>query len=218
MTNADYTALLIVLDRSGSMRSIRDDMVGGLEQMLAEHAAEPGKLTVNVVLFDDRIETTHEFADPADVNIVLEPRGMTALHDAMGFAITDFGAKLAAMPEHERPANVQVVVVTDGHENASRRYTAAMVAEMVRQQTQDYNWDFLFLGADQDAVLTARDLGIRADKAMTYGRGRDNVAAMSVSVSAKLRSTRGGRRDDAFTAEERRAAAARRAAARNDNR
>ena len=206
MTDSNYTALLIVLDRSGSMSTIRDDMVGGLEEMLRTHAAEPGLLTVDVVTFDDQVEVTHHFANPGDVKIELVPRGRTALHDAMGYAINGFGAQLAALPEHARPGNVQVIVVTDGMENASHEYAADTVRRMVAKQAKEFDWDFVFLGADQDAVLTASDLGITADKAMTYARGKGNVAAMNVALTGKLRSVRSGRRDDGFTDDERRAA------------
>lgn len=203
MTDSYYTAVLIVLDRSGSMAGIRDDMVGGLEQLLRTHAAEPGLLTVDIVTFDDRIEVSHHFANPSEVSVELVPRGMTALHDAMGYALNGFGAQLAALPEHARPGNVQVIVVTDGYENASKEYTAETVRRLVVTQTDTYGWDFVFLGADQDAVLTAADLGIAAGKAMTYARGSENVKSMNASLVGKLRSARAGRRDDVFTAAER---------------
>ena len=206
MSDSNYTALLIVLDRSGSMSSIRDDMVGGLQEMLRTHAAEPGLLTVDVVAFDDQIEVTHHFANPRDVKIDLVPRGSTALHDAMGYAVNGFGAELAALPEHARPGNVQVIVVTDGDENASKEYTAETVRKLVAKQTNQFNWDFVFLGADQDAVLTAGHLGIHADKAMTYARGKGNLDSMNTALTGKLRSVRQGRRDDGFTAAERQAA------------
>jgi hypothetical protein len=203
MTDPNYTALLIVLDRSGSMSSIRDDMVGGLEQMLAAQATEPGILTVDIVTFDDVIEHTHSFASPADVRVELVPRGSTALHDAMGISINSFGQALADLPERARPSSVQVIVVTDGMENASQEYSAKTVRELVTQQIWKYGWDFVFLGADQDAVLTAADLGIRADKAMSYARGKDNIAAMSSSVAAQVRHARGHVFDVGFSEEER---------------
>ena len=206
MTDSNYTALLIVLDRSGSMSSIRNDMVGGLDELLRTHAKEPGLLTVDVVTFDDRIEVTHHFAQPNDVHIELVPRGSTALHDAMGFAINDFGAELAFLPEHARPGNVQVIIVTDGEENASLEYTADTVRKLVKHQIEQYNWDFLFLGADQDAVLTASQLGIDADKALTWARGTENLRAMTGALTEKLSAVRAGNRDHKFTDEERFAA------------
>ena len=206
MADTDYTALLIVLDRSGSMSSIRDDMVGGLERMLQEQAAQPGMLTVDIVTFDDQIEHTHVSAAPEEVRIELQPRGGTALYDAVGIAVNGFHERLSALPEHARPAMVQVIVVTDGHENQSREYTAATIRALIEQRRKQSSWDFVFLGADQDAVLTARGLGIAADRSMTYARGSRNVDAMATSVSRHLTQTRRREQPLGFTEAERAAA------------
>ena len=192
MTDTNYTALLLVIDRSGSMTGIRDDMVGGLQSLLADQAAEPGMLTVDIVTFDDVIEHTHAFADPATVQIELEPRGMTALHDAMGISITEFGRALAALPEHARPSTVQVVVVTDGGENSSREYSGAAVKKLVTDQTEKYGWDFVFLGANQDAVATGRDLGIAGDSAMTFAAAPGAVQSTTDSIKRYMKDVRGG--------------------------
>ncbi len=182
MTDPNYTALLLVIDRSGSMSSIRDDMVGGLTAMLAEQSAEPGLLTVDIVTFDDEIDHTHTLADPTTITIELDPRGMTALHDAIGVAVTGFGQMLSGLPEHARPGTVQVVVVTDGGENSSGEYSADAVRALIARQTQQYGWDFVFLGANQDAVLTGAALGFDADSSMTFAAASGEVAAMSVNL------------------------------------
>lgn len=183
MTDPDYTALLLIVDRSGSMQAIRDDMVGGLDNLLAEQATQPGMLTVDVFTFDDHIEHTHAFADPATVKVELDPRGMTALYDTIGVAVNDFGTRLAELPDHARPSTVQVVIVTDGEENSSREYTIAQVKQLINLQSETYDWDFVFLGANQDAVLTAAELGIAPDAAMTYAPEPGGVEAMSSSLS-----------------------------------
>lgn len=206
MADPNYTALLIVLDRSGSMSSIRDDMVGGLEQMLREQAAQPGMLTVDVVTFDDQIEYTHVSAAPEAVRIVLEPRGGTALFDAVGISVNGFEQRLAALPQHALPGTVQVIIVTDGHENRSQEYTAETVRSLVEQRRAKDGWDFVFLGADQDAVLTANGLGIAADRSMTYARGAHNVESMAASVSRHLSQTRRHETPMGFTEAERAAA------------
>lgn len=202
MTDSNYTALLVVLDRSGSMSSIKTDMVGGLETMLTEQAALPGLVTVNIVTFDNQIEQTHSFADPQAVKVVLEPRGGTALYDALGWSINQFGSALAALPEHARPGTVQVVVVTDGHENASREYRADTIKSLIEQQQADYNWDFTFLGANQDAVLAARSIGIKDGDALTFDAEAGSVHRSSRMMSEKLRRSRRGDRTG-FTAAER---------------
>lgn len=206
MADLNYSALLIVLDRSGSMSSIRDDMVGGLEQVLREQAAEPGMLTVDVVTFDHEIEHTHVSAAPEDVRIVLDPRGGTALYDAVGIAINGFAQRLAALPEHAQPEGVRVVIVTDGFENRSTEYSAATVRSLIEQRREQHGWGFVFLGADQDAVLTAAELGIAADQSMTYARGAHNIGAMAGSVSRHLSQTRRHEQPQGFTAAERDAA------------
>lgn len=210
MTDSNYTALLLIIDRSGSMAGIRDDMVGGIESLLKQQAAAPGRLTVDVVAFDDRIEHTHAFADPAELNVVLEPRGMTALHDAMGTALTGFAAALGKLSDDRRPANVQVVVVTDGGENASREWSARQIKSLVELQRLQ-GWDFVFLGADQDSVMVATELGFQAEKAMDYVRDAGAIDAMMGAVGAQLSQTRAGRRGRGFTAADRRAAGGARA-------
>jgi Mg-chelatase subunit ChlD len=183
MTDPNYTAMLLVIDRSGSMVGIRNDMVGGLTTMLAEQAAQPGILTVDIVTFDDVIEWQCSMADPASVRVVLEPRGGTALFDAIGMSVLQFGRILEALPEHARPETVQVVVVTDGHENSSREYRPDAVRALVKQQTDKYQWDFVFLGANQDAVLTGTALGFEADSSMTYTATADKVGTMSSTLN-----------------------------------
>ncbi|WP_394554571.1 VWA domain-containing protein [Agromyces sp. MMS24-JH15] len=212
MTDRTYTALLLVIDRSGSMISIRDDMVGGLQALLAEQAAHPGMLTVDVVTFDTVVEWTHHFAAPADVRVELEPRGSTALFDALGGAVSHFGSELAKLPEHARPGTVQVVVVTDGEENSSVEWTAQGVRAAVTKQTETFGWDFVFLGANQDAALAARTIGIAADKALDYTAAPDGVAGASQSLSAYVSRLRAAEADGiaysdiAFSDDERRSA------------
>lgn len=206
MTDPNFTALLLVIDRSGSMQTIRDDMVGGLEALLAEQAALPGLLTVDIVTFDTEIELQVSQAAASDVKIVLEPRGATALYDAVGVAVTGFGSLLAGLPEHARPGVVQVVVVTDGEENSSREWSAPGVKALVRQQSEDYGWDFVFLGANQDAVLTGHALGFDADSSMTFAAASEAVGEMNVSLSRYVSSVR-AKDKVGFTAEERRKSA-----------
>ena len=106
----------------------------------------------------------------------LQPRGSTALHDAMVRLIGEAGAELAALPEDQRPGTVLVAVLTDGHENSSREATGAMVKELVERQQSQWGWQFTYLGANQDAVLTAHGLGIRAEDALTYAAGNVDAA------------------------------------------
>lgn len=208
MTDPNYTGLLLIIDRSGSMTTIRNDMVGGLEAMLRDQAAEPGRLSVDIVTFDTEIETQATFADPGNVVVTLEPRGMTALYDAIGHAVSTYGWRLALLPEDKRPGTVQVVVATDGEENSSHEWSADAVRTLVTQQTEEFNWDFVFLGANQDAVLTGGHLGFHADKSMTYAAAADGVAGLSEGLNDYIKLSRTGV-DGAFTASQRKAAAGR---------
>jgi pyrimidine operon attenuation protein/uracil phosphoribosyltransferase len=212
MTNPDYTALLLIVDRSGSMGPIRDDMVGGLEALLAAQASQPGQLTVDIVTFDDAVEHQATFADPATVRIELEPRGMTALLDALGESLEGFRTALSAMPQHARPDTVQVVVVTDGHENASTRWTQRRVNALVTELTAELGWDFVYLGAGQDAIEVGRGLGFEAGSSMAWDADADAVGASSASLSRYMTDVRGKSKKD-FARSERMEAAPSRGAA-----
>jgi len=203
MPDTHYTALLFVIDRSGSMSKIRDDMVGGLTTLLDEQKNLPGFVTVDIVQFDNAIETVCEMASPEDVTISLEPRGGTALHDAIGFGVNGFAQRINALPEHAKPQAVQVIVVTDGHENASREYSAAQVKDLVTAKQADPTWDFLFLGANQDAVLAGGALGFASDASMTFAASGPQVSQASSATSRYIRDRRSGSRQG-FSPDERR--------------
>lgn len=202
MSDPNYTALMLIVDRSGSMSSIRDDMVGGLTTLVEEQKKQPGLLTISMVSFDNQVELQHQMATPEGVNIQLEPRGGTALFDAMGFGLNTLQADIDALPNHAKPDTVQVVVVTDGHENASGEYTGKTVKRLVEEKTKE-NWDIVFLGANQDAVMKAAELGIMRDRSMTYGANRDGVSSATESMSRYMSDRRKGSHT-AFSPEERR--------------
>jgi len=183
MSDSQYTALLLVIDRSGSMSSIRDDMVGGLTALVEEQKNQPGLLTLNLVQFDGQVEVLHRLADPAGVTIELEPRGSTALYDAVGVGINTLAADINALPEHAKPGTVQVIVVTDGHENASSEYTGKTIKKLITEKTEKDNWDVVFLGANQDAVMKAAEMGINEGSSMTYSADSTGVANASSSLN-----------------------------------
>ncbi|MEW1975430.1 vWA domain-containing protein [Microbacterium profundi] len=200
MTDNNYTAMLIILDRSGSMSMIREDMIGGIEQLIAAQSAEPGMLTIDLVTFDTEVELTHHFADPSSMKVELVPRGGTALYDAIGWSFNGFGQALAELPEHARPGTVLVTIVTDGEENSSREYTAAIVTKTIEHQRAVFDWDVSFLGANQDAIEEARKIGIDAADAIDYGVGAVG-AAMNTHANKLSRRRRGDRAG--YTDEER---------------
>lgn len=195
----DYTHIAIILDRSGSMNSIKDDTIGGFNQFIEAQQKEDGKATVTLAQFDTEYELVEDFTDLGEVPLLTEetfvPRSMTALQDALGRTINSVGAQLAALEEDERPSKVLICVMTDGMENASREFSPDEVKKMVEHQTEAFKWEFVFIGANQDAVITSGQLGFEAGKTMTYAANAKGTKgaydSLTTNVST-LRSARGG--------------------------
>jgi hypothetical protein len=201
----DFTRIAIVLDRSGSMEPLREATVEGINQFLRAQQQLPGSATVKLVRFDTEYEVVfdkplHEVPLLTQEDFV--PRGATALLDAQGKTIDDLGEELARMPETARPAKVIVVTLTDGLENASKYYTGYKVAEMIKRQREIYSWEFIYLGANQDAVKVAASMNIPAAAAMTYAPSPRAVGSTFSSLASYVSRTRGGEKAD-FTAAER---------------
>jgi len=195
MTKENSTEIVFVVDRSGSMSSIAADMRGGFDAFLAEQKKVPGECRVSLTRFDDQYEVVYEGRSLAEVPpLDLQPRGSTALLDAVGRTIDAVGARLAAMPEHERPSKVLFVIITDGAENASREYNRRRVFEMITTQRTKFSWDFVFLGANQDAFAVAEGLGIDRGMAMNYaasGVGANSAMKGFSARAAVYRSAKG---------------------------
>lgn len=203
----DLTDITLVVDRSGSMESIRDDAEGGINTMIADQAREPGEALLTLVQFDTEYEFVHRGVPVAQVpRYQLVPRGGTALLDAVGRAINETGARLAQMPEADRPGLVIFVVMTDGHENSSREFTKAQIREMIERQQNVYSWHFTFLGADAGAFAEARGMGISSPGAAQYARSKVEAAYRGTSskVSRMRRQQATGQSvSNAFTEQER---------------
>ncbi len=211
MTDPQLSLVAALLDRSGSMQSIADDTRGGFDAYIAKERENDGRIVVTLAQFDDQYDLVYS-AMPIDSvpPLVLEPRSMTALYDAIGKLITDVGSDLAAKPEHERPHSVTVLVMTDGHENASREWTHEAVRALITQQETQYDWDFVFLGSNIDAVAVGTGLGFARDKSLTYAPTSDGVSAAFGSVAGyrgrKSRRSSVGTRVAGFSDEDRRRA------------
>lgn len=192
MTDPNLTHLYFLLDRSGSMQSIREDTIGGFNAFMAEQRQHAGDCRVTLAQFDDRYEVVYTDRPIADVpGLDLQPRGTTALLDAIGRLVTDNGAQLASLPQDQRPGTVIVGIMTDGYENASREWTHPAIKSLVQQRTKTYNWEFLYMGADQDAIEVGASLGVQANRSMTYPRDASGPAMAATSaVVARLRAAR----------------------------
>ncbi len=184
MTNQDYTHIAVVVDRSGSMSGIRADMIGGLDEFFKSQAGLPGKCLVDYAQFDTEYELVFEDTDVSEAKAQLDPRGGTALLDAIGITTANLGKKLADLPEDSRPGKVLVVVVTDGHENSSREYKKADIKKLVEKQESDFSWNFVFLGANMDAMDEGMQMGVTRGSTLTYDPNNIPVAMASVSAYA----------------------------------
>ena len=184
MTDQNLSHIYFLLDRSGSMTSIRTETIAGFDAFIAEQRKVSGKCQVTLAQFDDQYDVVYVDRDVADVpTLDLTPRGSTALLDALGRLIVTAGERLAALPEDKRPGSVVVGVMTDGYENASRDWTHAKIKELIEQQTRDYHWEFLYLGADQDAIEEGSKMGFAAAKSMTYSRGKSEKAMSDMGAN-----------------------------------
>jgi Mg-chelatase subunit ChlD len=205
--NRDLTDITLVVDRSGSMEAIRADAEGGVNAFVRQQAELPGRALITLVQFDTEYEFLARGVPVQDCpRYTLVPRGSTALLDAVGRAINETGARLSQLPEADRPGLVIFVVMTDGEENSSQEFTKAQIKTMIQRQTDQYAWQFTFLGADQDAFAEAESLGINADGAACFAMQRVSQAyAHTGNKVARMRGQlqRGEKVDNNYTAEER---------------
>ena len=206
---AGYTHITVILDRTGSMESVKTDTIGGFNHFLKDQKAAPGEATLTLVQFDsqDPYEVLADFAPIAEAKELTDatyvPRADTPLLDAIGRGINDIGAKLAAKAEDQRPEKVLFVILTDGYENASREFTREKVMEMIKRQSETFKWQFVYLGANQDAIAVGASMGIPAQASMSYAHNKVGTEAAFASLSAQSCSYRCGAPDVAFTGADR---------------
>lgn len=183
----DETYIAVLLDRSGSMQSVKDDTIGGFNQFIREQKAAGDNALLTLVQFDtggiDVIHESSPIKDVPDLNHeTYRPRGGTPLLDALGETIHSTGRALAAIPEDVRPDKIVFVIITDGQENASREHTKTSVKQLIEQQSNQYNWQFVYLGANQDAFGEAGSMGISRAATANYA-GTATADAFAVASS-----------------------------------
>lgn len=202
--NNNLTEIAYVLDRSGSMETVAEQAVAAFNGFLQDQKSDEGMAKITLVLFDNDYEIPINGVPLEEILPLTaadyEPRGGTALLDAIGQTIDDLGKRLEATPEAERPGSVIVAIFTDGYENASRRFSWSEISERIKHQREVYQWQFLFLGANQDAIATAAGLNIDASNSSAYvadGVGLNaSVQAMSLKARAIRRVTSGKASED----------------------
>jgi uncharacterized protein YegL len=194
----DLCELIVVIDESGSMGSVVNDTIGGFNTFLDTHQKLPGEARLTLVKFDTRYEIVYNGLDVKTVKAMdknlYSPSGMTALLDAVGKTIDEVGDRLSKTPEEERPEQVVFMIITDGEENSSREYSLEQIKQKTEQQQKDYNWQFVFMGADQDAWNNAGKMGVhnsvnfmqsdmgRTMKGMTYYSSNMRVKSVKTSL------------------------------------
>ena len=194
--NTRLTEIVFILDRSGSMQSMTHAAIDGFNHFLAaqqatvDDAGQSLAATFSLVLFDHKFLVPHNRVPIATVQPLTaetyQPRGNTALLDAIGRGIDHIGSRLAATTEPERPGKVIFAILTDGEENSSRQYTMADISSRITHQTEKYQWEFLFLGANQDAIATAAQIGIAAHQAATFDASPEDLRHAKDALSDKV--------------------------------
>lgn len=198
----NITELVFILDRSGSMAGLESDTIGGFNAMIEKQKQQRGGCYVSTVLFDDESEVLHDRVKVEDVPQMTEKeytvRGCTALIDAIGGAIHHIGSIHKYARPEDVPEHTMFVITTDGQENASRRYSSEQVKKMIERQKEKYGWEFLFIGANIDAVETAARYGINSDRAVNYqadGQGTHILYASVAEAVCRVRARKPLRAD-----------------------
>lgn len=192
--NNNVTELVFILDRSGSMAGLESDTIGGFNAMIQKQKKEPGAAYVSTVLFDNVSEVLHDRIPlkkvPKMTGKDYTVRGCTALIDAIGGAIHHIGnIHKYARPE-DVPAHTLFIITTDGMENTSHKYSSDEVKKMIERQKEKYGWEFLFIGANIDAVETAAKFGIDRNRAVNYHADNEGTQALYESLSVPISAMR----------------------------
>lgn len=184
----EYTEIVCIIDRSGSMEVIKENTIESFNTFLKEQKEQSGKATLTYIQFDTEYEVTHEnlplkVVPELNTNTFV-PRGMTALLDAIGKAIGNLDRRMQNIPKKKRP-KVIVVILTDGQENASKEFKQDQIKELILNKKNKYDWDFIFLAANQDAFAEANKMGINSVDTFAYGYGMSGSTIGTVFTSAK---------------------------------
>ena len=190
----DTTEIAFILDRSGSMDSVTESAISGFNQFLREQQKDEGAARLTLVLFDDEILV------PADNLPICEliqldtnsyvPRGSTALLDAIGKTIKRFRKRIKNTAKKNRPDNIIFAILTDGFENSSRKYSWDKISKMIRKRTKKDGWEFLFLGANQDAIATAAKINIGAHNSASFAASDSGVYSSQQAISRRVKALR----------------------------
>lgn len=191
----DYHEIICIIDRSGSMDEIKSDAIGGFNFFVKSQKEFEGETALSLVLFNNNYNVVYDGRDIKEVPVLDEksyiPKGTTAMLDAIGITIDRVGERLCETSEAERPEKVIVAILTDGLENASKEYSYEQIAAKVKLQQETYNWDFIFLAANQNAVVAAEKIAIRQEDSANFEASSEGTSEvfnlMEKMVSHKRR-------------------------------
>jgi uncharacterized protein YegL len=199
---SDLTDITFVIDRSGSMEDIKTEMESTIKEILQSQQTGNDECRLSVYQFDSaplslrdnglRLDKTVDYVRIADVkSVTIEPRGGTPLRDALCNVIDETGRRLSLTNEQDRPGKVVFVIVTDGMENTSKQYSWKDVENRVKKQESVYNWLFMYVGCNQDAIAEGQKMGLREGKSMTYKTSQEGMRGLAGSIGGKFSSIRG---------------------------
>ena len=198
--NNNLTELVFILDKSGSMSGLENDTIGGFNSMLQKQKNEEGNANITTVLFDHDYELLHDRVNIKNVNDISKKEyfvgGTTALLDAMGRTINYIGKSIVDTNENDHPGKVIFVIITDGMENSSHEFSTNKIKSMVEHQKTKYSWEFVFLGANIDAIKTAENFGIDEDRATNFCADSEGVKLNYSSVCNFVSEMRMGKEVD----------------------
>lgn len=193
----NLTEVVFILDKSGSMRGLEQDTIGGFNSMLEKQKSQEGEVLFSTVLFDNKSEVLHDRIMVQDIAPLTDKDystgGSTALLDAIGGAIRHIGNTHKYARSEDVPEHTLFIITTDGMENASRRYSLGRVRMMIERQQAKYGWEFIFLGANIDAIRTASRYGIAANRSVNYHSDREGTALNYEVLSETITSVRSNR-------------------------
>ncbi len=191
--NKELTEIWMILDRSGSMDAIHSGTVEAVNAFVTDQKTEEGEVQFTLRQFDNEVDTVYDRLPLEKVPLMklddFQPRGMTALNDAVGQAILDLGRLLEKSPEAERPGQVIFTILTDGYENASQEFDGKQIADMIQHQKRKYDWEFVFLGANIDVDQVGGEMNIEPEDRISFSSTdcsvKENMKIMSSNVKYK---------------------------------
>lgn len=175
----EYVKIINIIDKSGSMNSMLETAINGFNEFIIEQKSLDGDALVSTILFDSHYQSLYEDMDVKDCYLLTKdnykPSSMTALYDAIGYSLDNEIDKLGNLPLEERPIKTLCIILTDGQENCSKKYSNVKIKEMITEMKKDFNWEFIFLGASEDASLTAEIMGISTSNSYAFTNNSDGL-------------------------------------------